>query len=130
MLPASSRLRLRSEFDAAVRGGRRAGGPHLVVHLLTSTGSAVAGAADVDTPPRAGFVVGRTVGPAVARSRVRRRLRHVVRDRLPSLPPGAAVVVRALPGAAGRSSAELGAEFDRALERARHRTPRRSGALR
>lgn len=67
--------------------------------------------------PRVGFVVSRAVGNAVVRNRVRRRLRHLVRDRLGELPPGAVVVVRALPDAAGASSSELRGDLARCLER-------------
>jgi ribonuclease P protein component len=69
------------------------------------------------TSPRVGFVVSRAVGNAVVRNRVRRRLRHLVRDRLGELPPGAVVVVRALPDAAGASSDELRGDVARCLER-------------
>jgi ribonuclease P protein component len=65
--------------------------------------------------PRVGFVVSRTVGGAVGRNVVRRRLRHLMRERLHLLPPGSTIVVRALPAAAGASSAELGADLDAAL---------------
>jgi len=67
--------------------------------------------------PRVGLVVGRTVGPAVVRNRVRRQLRHLLRDRVDRLPPGALLVVRALPGAAGAASSALAADLDRALGR-------------
>ena len=66
-------------------------------------------------PPRAGFVVSRAVGQATVRNRVKRRLRHLVRDRLPVLPAGAMLVVRALPAAADRDYAQLGADLDGAL---------------
>jgi ribonuclease P protein component len=72
---------------------------------------------------RAGFVVSRAVGGAVVRNRVRRQLRHLVGPRLADLPAGATLVVRALPPAAGRSFAELGADLDAALASAR-RPPR------
>lgn len=76
--------------------------------------------AEARTPPaRAGFVVSRAVGGAVVRNAVRRRLRHLVRDRLGDLPPGSLLVVRALPGAADRSYARLGADLDAALAAAR-----------
>jgi ribonuclease P protein component len=39
------------------------------------------------------------VGGAVERNRVRRRLRHLVRDHLDQLPPGSLLVIRALPAA-------------------------------
>jgi ribonuclease P protein component len=76
------------------------------------------------TPPRVGFVVSRAVGNAVVRNRVRRRLRHLVRDRLPelSLPsPGVVIVVRALPAAAGASYDELRGDLARCLERVQSR---------
>lgn len=66
-------------------------------------------------PVRAGFVVSKAVGGAVIRNRVRRRLRHLVRERLSALPAGATLVVRALPGAAEASYARLGADLDAAI---------------
>jgi ribonuclease P protein component len=77
-----------------------------------------------------GFVVSRAVGGSVVRHRVARRLRHVARDRLASLPAGSTVVVRALPGSASATSAALAADLDSALARARGRgTPTaRAGA--
>jgi ribonuclease P protein component len=83
----------------------------IVVHLGTDPGTG--------RPPRAGLVVGKAVGNAVHRNRVKRRLRHLLRDRLPGLPDEAALVVRALPPAATASSTELGAALDRALSRLR-----------
>jgi ribonuclease P protein component len=53
----------------------------------------------------------------VARNRVRRRLRHLLRDRLDRLPAGSRLVVRVLPGAAAASSAQLAGALDRALAR-------------
>lgn len=86
-----------------------------MVHLLLA--DPATGAAAV--PPRAGFVVGRSVGPAVVRNRLRRRLRHLVAGRLADLPAGAMLVVRAQPAAAERSWYDLGADLDRALSRCR-----------
>ena len=124
MLPAVSRLRRRPEFGAVLRRGRRAGTARIVVRLdvaapasgADGAGGSVAG--DSASAPRAGFVVGRAVGGAVVRNRVRRRLRHLVAARLPGLPVTARLVVRALPAAAEASSAELGADLDRALGQA------------
>jgi len=62
-------------------------------------------------------VVARTVGGSVIRHRVQRRLRHLMRSRSAGLPADALVVVRALPAAAGASSAVLGADLDAALGR-------------
>ena len=46
-------------------------------------------------PPRVAFSVGRSVGDAVTRNRVRRRLRAAVREHARSLAPGAAYLVGA-----------------------------------
>ena len=83
----------------------------LVVHLgVTPEDSGTA---------RAGLVVGKAVGNAVQRNRVKRRLRHLLRERLSLLPPDAALVVRALAPSATAGSAELAAALDQALSRLR-----------
>ncbi len=120
MLAAAQRLRRRGDFAATIRAGRRAGRGVVVVHLETSP-------ARIETQPvpvRAGFVVPKTVGNAVTRNKVRRRLQHLVADRLGGLPAGTTIVVRALPGAAERSYQELAGDLDAALAAARSRRPR------
>jgi ribonuclease P protein component len=67
--------------------------------------------------PVVGLVVGKSVGGSVARHQVSRRLRAQLAVRLNGLPAGSGLVVRALPGAAEASSAELGADLDAALQR-------------
>jgi len=114
VLPHQARLRRRDEFSTTVRSGTRAGAPALVVHLRSS---GCRDASESGDPTRAGFVVSRAVGTAVDRNRVRRRLRHLVRDRLDRLPAGSRLVVRALPPSAVASSATLAAQLDRAIER-------------
>ncbi|MFI1091734.1 ribonuclease P protein component [Streptomyces sp. NPDC020917] len=116
MLPTENRLRRRQDFAAAVRRGRRAGRPLLVVHLRRdATDPHVPGGS---TPPaRAGFVVSKAVGGSVQRNLVKRRLRHLVRDRLSLLPPGSLVVVRALPGASSADHTQLALDLDAALQR-------------
>jgi ribonuclease P protein component len=70
------------------------------------------------SPARAGFIVGKAVGPAVRRNRLRRRLQHLIAPRLDRLPAGTMVVVRATPGAAAQSGRELAATFGSAFDRA------------
>lgn len=123
VLASRNRLTASGQFQETVRRGRRAGGPLLVVHLLVPTGSGDGSTALPE--PRAGFVVSRAVGPAVTRNNVKRRLRHLVREHLAGLPPGALLVVRALPPAAAAGSTELRAELTRCLGRAR-RAPGRA----
>jgi ribonuclease P protein component len=126
MLSAAQRLRRSIEFAAAVRGGRRAGRGAVVVHLTLpdaeehgSSKPAPAGSEAQQLPSRAGFVVSKAVGNAVVRNSVRRRLRHLIRERLTELPTGATVVVRALPAAADLPYARLAADLDAALAAAR-----------
>jgi ribonuclease P protein component len=69
--------------------------------------------------PRVGFVVSKAVGNSVTRHRVVRRLRHLIRERLGTLPVRCSLIVRALPSAAAASSAELGQDLDAALRRLR-----------
>ncbi|MVO88877.1 ribonuclease P protein component [Streptomyces sp. p1417] len=116
MLPTEHRLRRREDFATAVRRGRRAGRPLLVVHLRSgATDPHVPG--ESLPPPRAGFVVSKAVGGAVVRNKVKRRLRHLMSDRAAQLPPGSLVVVRALPGAGDADHAQLARDLDAALER-------------
>lgn len=121
MLPTEHRLRRRQDFSEAVRRGRRAGRPLLVVHLRAAAAHRDAtdpyGPGGNAPPARAGFVVSKAVGGAVQRNLVKRRLRHLVRDRLSLLPPGSLVVVRALPGAGGADHAQLALDLDAALQR-------------
>ncbi|MCH6161442.1 ribonuclease P protein component [Streptomyces marispadix] len=124
MLPTENRLRRREDFAVAVRRGRRAGRPLLVVHLRSDSSSSDPHEAGGDaSPARAGFVVSKAVGNAVVRNRVRRRLRHLVRERLTALPPGSLVVVRALPGAGEASHDELVRDLDAAFRRLLGRPP-------
>jgi ribonuclease P protein component len=108
VLPHQARLRSRVEFTEVTRQGARAGAPALVVHLQPG---------DPGAPAKIGFVVSRGVGTAVTRNLIRRRLRHLVAERLDRLPAGSRLVVRANPAAAAASSASLGAQLDRSLDR-------------
>lgn len=83
----------------------------MVVHLLAPTPD------DATDPAKVGFVVAKSVGPAVTRNRVKRRLRHLMRERITTLPGGSLLVVRALPGAADASYGDLTVELDRCLGR-------------
>jgi ribonuclease P protein component len=112
VLPPAHRLRDADSFRTAVRRGRRAGSRTLVVHLASPGSEAV-----VPDSTRVGFVVSKAVGNAAVRNRVKRRLRHLAREHLTSLPGSAVLVVRALPAAGSASYAELGGDLARSLQR-------------
>jgi len=119
-------MRRSADFTAAVRRGVRAGRPRLVVHVAAS--DPFRSAASSPDPVQVGFIVSRAVGNAAVRNRVKRRLRHLMRERIGSVPAGARVVVRALPGAAGATSAELASDLDGALTRSVSRLPAGAGS--
>lgn len=76
----------------------------LVVHALARVEHDVVSAV---RGPRFGLIVSKAVGPAVTRHRVARRLRHICRDVVDDIPDAMDIVIRALPGAASASSADL-----------------------
>jgi ribonuclease P protein component len=121
VLERRHRLTSTTGFVATTRGGRRAGTRTLVLHLAVRSHPGApprgAPAPDVDDAPRVGFAVGRPVGNAVIRNRVRRRLRHLVAERLTRLPAACDLVVRGLPPAAEATYSALGRDLDKALVR-------------
>ncbi|NIJ05608.1 ribonuclease P protein component [Frigoribacterium faeni] len=88
MLARANRIVRADDYRNTVRRGRKSGTAHSVVYVRRRDDDAV----------RFGFIVAKTVGNAVARNTVRRRLKHVCHDLLPGVPPGTDVVIRALPG--------------------------------
>ena len=99
------RIREGATFAQLQRAGRRARRGPLTVRFVRLP----------DGPPRVAYAVGRRVGGAVVRNRLRRRLRHLVHDLAPSLPSGA-YLIAAAPAATTLESDEL----RRALEAAVH----------
>lgn len=110
MLARAHRLTRGQDFSEAIRRGRRAGTATVVLHFLVRQ---VAERAE----PQVGLVVSKGVGNAVTRNQVKRRLRHVVRERLAVLPQGSQLVIRALPAAGHGTSDVLGRDLDSALHR-------------
>jgi ribonuclease P protein component len=111
-------MRRSADFRAAVRTGRRIRSGTIVVHHHPAGAAGDSGDAVAATPALVGFVVGRTVGPSVARHRVIRRLRHAVQRTVDDLPPGSTTVIRALPTAARASWPSLVADVTSGLDRA------------
>ena len=122
MLPADHRLADPTSFRRAARLGHKAGSRLLVTHLLPADDAAGAGGADPGQA-KVGFVVSKAVGTAVRRNRVKRRLRHAMRERMALLPAASVLVVRAHAAAAAAPYAELVAELDRCLRRSLEAVP-------
>lgn len=116
-------MRSSDQFAETVRRGSRNGARRVVVHLRLPEHSALT---DQDgTAVLVGFVVPKSVGTAVRRNLVRRRLRALMRERTAAVPAGTKVVVRALPPAAEAAFDTLAADLDAALAGAlRRATPR------
>jgi ribonuclease P protein component len=83
--------------------------PDIIVHVRR------AGARD---GPRLGLIIAKSVGSAVERHRVARRLRHVSRTMLGGLDLSDQVVIRALPGSRCASSARFEQQLRKGLRRA------------
>lgn len=110
MLPAQYRMTRSTDFGLTVNRGIRAVQPDFVVHALRSVD---------DGAPKVGLVVGKSVGNAVQRHRVARRLRHVAYGLVDELEPGDRLVIRALPSSRDAVSARLTEELRSALKRVR-----------
>ena len=108
MLPAEHRLADGELFRLASRRGARCGSSTVVAHLLLREGQG---------PPTVGFVVSRAVGNAVVRNRVKRRLRHLAREHVSSLPGSCVLVVRALPAAGSAPQQVLAEDLSHCLGR-------------
>jgi ribonuclease P protein component len=111
------RISARREFEQLTRHGRRARTTTLWCRYLDEPGA---------SPPRVAFAIGRAVGPAVTRNRLRRRLRELVRRAVLSDPPlltGGRLLIGARPAAAELSFERLAREVDDLLRAVRASGP-------
>lgn len=99
-MPFYQPLRGDSDFAAVFREGRRQDGGLLAVRALPN------GLEEV----RLGFNIGKKIGSAVDRNRVRRRLRHIVRQLGPS--PGYDIVLIAKPRTGSAPYSQLKSETE------------------
>ena len=108
------RLSRSAEFDRVYREGRSHAGRYLVLYSFPREGD--------DTPPRLGLSVGRKVGGAVERNKVKRLLREAFWASEESLPVGHDFVVVARSDAAEFAEREglagVKSELDELLEKA------------
>jgi ribonuclease P protein component len=106
-MPAFPILRRKADFDAIGRGGTVRSTGLLVLRSLR-TGR---------TETRVGLSTPRTLGGAVQRNRVRRRLRELVRERYGAIEAGWDLLLIARPEAATASHADLRDAVRSLLER-------------
>ncbi|WP_158867317.1 ribonuclease P protein component [Leifsonia sp. AG29] len=114
MLAKRNRITRGADYRATVRRGVRFSGTLTVTYVRTNVDSGAV---------RFGFIAGKTVGDAVRRNLVRRRLKAIAYELLPRLAdssaggPGVDIVVRALPASAQAGWASLHEEVSRAVSR-------------
>jgi ribonuclease P protein component len=106
VLSARNRMTRSTDFDAAVKHGKRTVQPDMVIYMRHATGD-----------PKLGLIVSRSVGSAVQRHGLSRRLRHVARDVIAGLNHSEHVVIRALPSSREVASSRLGEELRAGLRR-------------
>jgi ribonuclease P protein component len=106
--PLAGRIRSRTTFEQLRTGGTRGGsGPVRVKYVRQNSWSEA----------QIAYALGKRLGGAVVRNRLRRRLRAIVAELAPSLPPGAYLVSTG-PAATGLRFDELRMAMGRALESA------------
>jgi ribonuclease P protein component len=98
--PKRRRLSRSAEFERVYRQGRSKGNRYLVLYAFPRE------EASPDDGPRLGLSVGRRVGGAVDRSRVKRVLREAFWEESTRLPAGSDYVVVARPEALGLTERE------------------------
>lgn len=106
MLQRASRITSGDDYRGVVRRGARFVGEHTVTYVRMNPKGG---------QPRFGFIVAKTVGNAVTRNLVRRRLKAICHESEARAAHGADVVIRALPSAATAPWSALHAEVDRAF---------------
>jgi ribonuclease P protein component len=98
------------DFGATVKHGLRAVQSDLVIYARRESCESVEG-------PKVGLIIARSVGSAVQRHRVARRLRHVARTLVWGLDQSQRVVIRALPSCRDVDSAGLEQQLRAGLRR-------------
>jgi ribonuclease P protein component len=107
--PKSRRLTVSAEFAQVKKNGHVYRGRLVLLSILRTN--------DAD-PFRAGFITSRALGSAVARNRVRRRLREIVRKHQREIVDGTWIVTIARANAVAATYQELEVEWLRLAKRA------------
>ena len=110
MLPSQSRLRHTADIGRVRRQGRRWQHPLVVLFVAGQS-------PETPSASRFAFAVGRHIGKATRRNRVKRRLREIVRRNLDRIVPGYDCLFVARPDAAMASHQELESAVMQLLDR-------------
>jgi len=88
VLPSSARLTTPHDFARTTKSGLRVTTQNFVGYLYISPAST--------DSPRAGLIIGKSVGGSVRRHRVSRQIRHALTRELSNFPTGSLIVIRGL----------------------------------
>jgi len=104
--PKTARLLKHADFERVYQHGRRHFSPSMTVFFLER---------EVAGVPRVGLTVGKVLGGAVTRNRIKRRVREAVRRHLVLLTANVDVVINPKKSASAIETAKLEAEMERAF---------------
>ena len=110
-IPREHRLRKHAEFEQVYRCGRRHFSQILTAFYLLRTGESASGQG-----PRVGITVGRALGKATERNRIKRRMRAAVTENLERVTRDVDVVINPKKTTLDIEFAQLLAEVGRAFE--------------
>ena len=98
MLPLSARLTSPQDFARTTKSGLRVTSEHFVgyLHITPVTNNADTNNTGAHQSPRAGLIIGKSVGGSVRRHRVSRQIRHALAPQLKNFPEGSLIVIRGL----------------------------------
>lgn len=100
MLPISARLTSPQDFARTTKSGLRVTTQHFVGYLHVQTALTNPYTQEVlngfTEQPRAGLIIGKSVGGSVRRHRVSRQIRHAIAPLLKDFPAGSLIVIRGL----------------------------------
>ena len=107
MLPKNARLTASADFARATKSGTRVTSKNFVGYLYISP------VTNQDLP-KCGLIVNKSVGGAVVRHTLARKLRHAVVPQIIKLPSGSLLVIRAL---AKNNSESVGLEVEKLVNK-------------
>lgn len=118
MLPVSARLTSPHDFARTTKSGIRVTTQHFVGYLHITPAST----GETSLQPKAGLIIGKSVGGSVRRHRVSRQIRHALAPLLPQFPTGSLIVIR---GLKSDSSANVQSEINEIATRLIERVNKR-----